>query len=236
MLSGQNNTSAFHEIEINMEGLVLEDEPETNLECSIKDINTKSVYLLEEDIKLQDTHEQKKIIMRFFRGLTEKSIPDNSCPTFDIGTNLTSQTMAIEAQPMEQHLAGNYHSRLTMTTTVGSNEDQACNLPVSSTPSGRNSGTPPTTYIVEKECLWSDNYSNNIHRPKKLKLQPADDVFRTKDHVYADRLRKNYILERPRVRGYRCCSPICSCRLRVDDPEGSPTKRAMKARKQSVST
>ncbi|KAF8421986.1 hypothetical protein EV426DRAFT_607088 [Tirmania nivea] len=67
-------------------------------------------------------------------------------------------------------------------------------------------------------------------RPRYVpKLQPAEDVFLTKNVAHAKRLRQNYILEAPRLRGYRGCKArCCSCRLRIEDFEKSPTAKKFK--------
>ncbi|KAF8459073.1 hypothetical protein BGX38DRAFT_1151553 [Terfezia claveryi] len=60
------------------------------------------------------------------------------------------------------------------------------------------------------------------------KLQIADDVFLTRDIAHAKRLRQNYILAAPRLKGYRGCqatAACCSCRLRIEDFEQSPTAK-----------
>ncbi|RPB28359.1 hypothetical protein L211DRAFT_845432 [Terfezia boudieri ATCC MYA-4762] len=60
------------------------------------------------------------------------------------------------------------------------------------------------------------------------KLQIADDVFLTRDIAHAKRLRQNYILAAPRLKGYRGCkatATCCSCRLRIEDFEQSPTAK-----------
>jgi len=66
--------------------------------------------------------------------------------------------------------------------------------------------------------------SKERSRPRYApKLQPAEDVFLTKDAARARRLRQNYILGAPRLRGYRgCTAPCCSCKLRIEDFEQSP--------------
>jgi len=67
-------------------------------------------------------------------------------------------------------------------------------------------------------------------RPRYVpKLQIAEDVFLTRDVAHAKRLRQNYILGAPRLRGYRDCTATgCSCRLGIEDFEQSPTTKRLK--------
>ena len=67
-------------------------------------------------------------------------------------------------------------------------------------------------------------------RPRYIpKLQPAEDVFRTRDVAHAKRLRQNYTIGAPRLRGYRgCTAACCSCRLRIEDFEQSPTAKRIR--------
>ena len=80
------------------------------------------------------------------------------------------------------------------------------------------------------DILAITSTSNKHPKPRYApKLQPAEDVFLTKDMAHAKRLKQNYNLGTPRLKGYRSCkAPYCSCRLRIQDFEQSPTAKRFK--------